>query len=232
MMTLASYLATADDIPAVISSSYSAPESILTQKYSERTCNDFMKAGARGVTILFSSGDQGVSGTTEVASRAFHSGGGFSDIFNTPEYQKADVEAYLRNHVPASYDGKFDKTGRAYPDIALMAERIPCIGPTPSRNNSYPTQPDVVLGTSASSPIVAGLLSQMNDYRATLKLPMLGFINPRLYNDPKVHAALNDITSGRNRGCGTNGFSAEKGWDPVTGLGSLNFAKLRAALST
>lgn len=38
--------------------------------------------------------------------------------------------------------------------------------------------------------------------------------------------AFNDITSGNNPGCGTKGFSAQAGWDPVTGLGTLNFPKL------
>ncbi|KDQ18021.1 hypothetical protein BOTBODRAFT_104857, partial [Botryobasidium botryosum FD-172 SS1] len=30
---------------------------------------------------------------------------------------------------------------------------------------------------------------------------------------------LNDITMGGNQGCGTPGFTAVPGWDPVTGLG-------------
>ncbi|KAH9176064.1 hypothetical protein EDB89DRAFT_2128850 [Lactarius sanguifluus] len=42
---------------------------------------------------------------------------------------------------------------------------------------------------------------------------------------------LNDITSGSNPGCNTDGFSAIPGWDPVTGLGSLDFERLVAILS-
>jgi tripeptidyl-peptidase-1 len=34
---------------------------------------------------------------------------------------------------------------------------------------------------------------------------------------------LHDITKGTNAGCGTNGFSASAGWDPVTGLGTPNY---------
>jgi tripeptidyl-peptidase I len=34
------------------------------------------------------------------------------------------------------------------------------------------------------------------------------------------------ITTGSNPGCGTNGFAAVKGWDPVTGLGTPDFTKL------
>jgi hypothetical protein len=42
--------------------------------------------------------------------------------------------------------------------------------------------------------------------------------------------AFNDITTGSNPGCSTNGFSAAKGWDPVTGMGSPNFPALKKAL--
>jgi len=34
------------------------------------------------------------------------------------------------------------------------------------------------------------------------------------------------ITTGDNPGCGTNGFNAVSGWDPVTGLGTPIFPKL------
>ena len=34
---------------------------------------------------------------------------------------------------------------------------------------------------------------------------------------------------GDNPGCGTDGFNATIGWDPVTGLGTPNYPKLLAA---
>ncbi len=34
---------------------------------------------------------------------------------------------------------------------------------------------------------------------------------------------MNDIVEGNNPGCGTNGFEAVKGWDPLTGLGTPNY---------
>jgi tripeptidyl-peptidase-1 len=39
-------------------------------------------------------------------------------------------------------------------------------------------------------------------------------------------SGFHDITKGTNPGCGTLGFSASKGWDPVTGLGTPNFTSL------
>ena len=52
----------------------------------------------------------------------------------------------------------------------------------------------------------------------------LGFLNPFLYSTGA--SALNDITSGDNPGCDTDGFPAIPGWDPVTGFGTPNFGKL------
>ncbi|KAH9047961.1 hypothetical protein EDB83DRAFT_2201434, partial [Lactarius deliciosus] len=78
--------------------------------------------------------------------------------------------------------------------------------------------------------IVAGIISLLNDYLITNGRPPLGFLNIRLYDDG--FAGLNDITSGSNPGCGTNGFSAVPGWDPVTGLGTPNFQKLQNIFMT
>ena len=36
----------------------------------------------------------------------------------------------------------------------------------------------------------------------------------------------NQITTGNNPGCNTEGFSAVEGWDPVTGLGTPIFSRL------
>lgn len=42
----------------------------------------------------------------------------------------------------------------------------------------------------------------------------MGFLNPFLYAYPSI---LNDVTAGNNPGCGTPGFQAAAGWDPITG---------------
>ncbi len=49
----------------------------------------------------------------------------------------------------------------------------------------------------------------------------MGFINPALYANPQV---MNDVTNGNNPGCGTKGFTAVQGWDPLTGLGYVAFS--------
>ena len=73
---------------------------------------------------------------------------------------------------------------------------------------------------TANVQIVAGIIALLNDYRISQGNPPLGFLNNWLYS----HAldGFNDITSGINPGCETDGFAAAKGWDPV-GLMSFDF---------
>jgi len=78
-------------------------------------------------------------------------------------------------------------------------------------------------GTSCSSPTFSGIVSLLNDQRLNAGKSSLGFLNPLFYKNP---SAFNDVTSGNNPGCGTNGFNAAEGWDPVTGLGTPNFSAL------
>ena len=42
--------------------SYGYDESALSAVYEERQCNEYMKLGLMGVSILYSSGDYGVAG--------------------------------------------------------------------------------------------------------------------------------------------------------------------------
>lgn len=82
----------------------------------------------------------------------------------------------------------------------------------------------LVYGTSASAPVVASMLAMINDARTTLGKKPIGFINPALYSS-RFNESFNDITKGTNPGCDTAGFSAVPGWDPVTGLGTMDFSK-------
>ena len=107
-------------------------------------------------------------------------------------------------------------------------------------------------GTSASAPVMAAFVTLVNAQRKSHGLPTMGWINPFLY---KYHANfINDITVGDNKctgvyfvkfdvvdgalfyqfnhTCCKEGFYTTAGWDPVTGLGSVNFDKfLKSAMS-
>jgi len=86
-----------------------------------------------------------------------------------------------------------------------------------------------VHGTSASTPVVASIITLINDARLAKGGKPLGFINPLIY-DPSFSFAFHDITDGGNQGCGTAGFNATEGWDPVTGVGTPNMDVLLAKL--
>ncbi|KAK8110251.1 Pro-kumamolisin [Apiospora kogelbergensis] len=80
-----------------------------------------------------------------------------------------------------------------------------------------------VYGTSASSPTFGAVITLINERRLAKGKGPVGFLNPALYAHAHV---LNDVTRGNNPGCGTKGFAAAPGWDPVTGLGTPNFPKM------
>ena len=48
------------------------------------------------------------------------SGGGFSNIYELPAWQKSDVENYINNNEQHLYKG-YNSNGRGYPDISAMA---------------------------------------------------------------------------------------------------------------
>lgn len=166
----------------------------------------------------------------ESASASFASGGGFSNINPQPSYQSDAVNTYLTKYPPPykSYNtsnnnqsvgangGVFNAGGRAYPDVSAVGEHILIY------NAAKPTQ---ISGTSASTPLWGAILTRINEELLAKKNTTVGFVNPTLYAHPEV---FHDITNGNNPGCGTNGFEAAPGWDPVTGLGTPNYPALLA----
>ena len=218
---------------------------LLTLSSRSNLCNLYAQLGARGVSVLFSSGDGGVSGsrlnnscttfvptfpsgcpfvTSVGASQgvpetaAGLSAGGFSNIFSMPTYQAPAVYGYL-TALGSTYSGRFNRNGRAYPDVAAQGAAYDVV----VGGKGY-----AVDGTSASSPAFASVISLLNDRLIARGRRPLGFLNPFLYTVGVT--ALNDVASGSNPGCSTNGFPAKHGWDPVTGLGTPDFQKLALAV--
>ncbi|KAH8993853.1 subtilisin-like protein [Lactarius hatsudake] len=253
LLTWLDYVLDLRSVPQTVSTPYSIPEYKVPLDYATHVCNLFAQLGARGASVLYSSGNDGVGrgdclvqdssgnsraqflptfpstcpwvtsvgGTTgynpEIAASL--SGGGFSVHFSRPSYQDDAVPTFLLN-LGGQYNGLYNPKGRGIPDIALQAMHFPII--LKNRLKS-------VSGTSCSTPTAAGIISLLNDYRISNGKAPLGFLNILLYGI--CLEGLNDITSGSNPGCNTDGFSAVPGWDPVTGLGSLDFERLVAILS-
>ncbi len=66
---------------------------------------------------------------------------------------------------------------------------------------------------TANVQTVASVISLLNDYLLSTDRPPLGWLNPWLYDE--LRTGFKDIQHGSNPGCGTEGFSAVVGWDPV-----------------
>jgi kumamolisin len=229
--------------PGVISISWGAAESQWTSqapKDFDAACAD---AAALGITVCCSAGDHGSSdsddgsvkranvdfpasspnvlacGGTRLETQGsaissetvwnnrdgWATGGGVSEVFPLPAYQK-------NVSVPKSINPG-GKQGRGVPDISGDAD-----GQTGYRVR-VDGQNSVIGGTSAVSPLWAGLIALLNQ---GLGKPV-GFLTSRLYSLPA--GTFRDIVSGDN-----GGYKAGPGWDPCTGLGSPNGKALLAAL--
>lgn len=77
----------------------------------------------------------------------------------------------------------------------------------------------IVDGTSASTPTMAAVVSLVNDALLAAGKPVLGWLNPWLYQHGGSRGFV-DVVSGSAAGCNTTGFPAAEGWDAVTGFGS------------
>lgn len=172
-----------------------------------------------------------VGGTTRVNPELAvdFSSGGFSDLYDRPAYQDAAVSGYLKQ-LGDRWAGLYNSKGRGFPDVAAQGTRFRVIDKGAQIS---------VGGTSASAPVFASIVGLLNNARFANGKPAMGFLNPWLYDQGK--GGLTDITGGGSRGCtGRSIYSgleapyvpyaswnATTGWDPVTGLGTPNFAKLK-----
>ncbi|HJW10044.1 MAG TPA: S53 family peptidase [Holophagaceae bacterium] len=230
--------------PSVISLSWGGAEGAAWNALEAELVSDALKSAASlGVTVFASSGDYGSSdqisdgkahvnfpaaspwvvgcgGTTLVAQdgaivseKAWNNapdpgatGGGVSEAFELPDWQK-DAKV-----PPCANDGE---VRRGVPDLAANADM----------NTGYRMfvagQWQMGGGTSAVAPLMAGLVARLNQ---ALGKPC-GFLNPILYTNDSVRAALRPITEGDN-----GAYTAGPGYNACTGLGVPVGEALLAAL--
>ena len=264
--------------PNVLSISFGGSELEMPAREQTRLCQEFLKLGLRGTSVIIAAGDNGVAFRNSMTSKPFcsgpgqklfapsylaacpyvtavgastiargntvrnlevaaleatangtvqfASGGGFSNRFARPGFQREAVASYLQSNPPPfkSYDarsedigansGVFNSAGRAFPDVSALGDRI-----LQTANGRFLLS----AGTSASAPIFASLVNRINGERLKAGKKPVGFLNQAIYMNPD---AFNDVVNGTNPGCGTVGFKAAKGWDPVTGLGTPDYPKL------
>lgn len=138
---------------------------------------------------------------------------------------KRDLAPWQKNiPIKSINPGNFD--GRVIPDLAANAD--PNVSPYLVVVDG---QVQASGGTSASSPLVAGLLTLINAKRPAGK--RVGFLTPVLYQgNPTVGAiGCTDVVSGDNDSATVGGYSAGPGYDAVSGWGTPNGEKLSEALA-
>jgi kumamolisin len=229
--------------PSVISISWGLAESAWRKTDRTAMNNTLRDAALLGVTVTVAAGDNGSadglgdgkahvdfpasspfalacggtrlegSGSTIASESVWNdgpnsaTGGGISDAFPLPQYQAGAK-------VPKSINpGHF--AGRGVPDVAGDADP----------ESGYEVRVDgsdtVVGGTSAVAPLWAGLIALINQ---RLGKPV-GFLNPLLYSTVASNGGFHQITQGNN-----GAFKAGPGWNPCTGLGTPDGAKILSLL--
>jgi tripeptidyl-peptidase-1 len=257
------YLLGEQDIPHTITISYGENEQSVPPSYAKTVCDLIAQLGTRGTSVIISSGDTGVGsacqtndgknttrflpvfpaacpyvtsigGTVGInPERAVDfSSGGFSDLWERPWYQEQTIPKYLQT-LGSQWEGLYNTKGRGFPDIAAQGVDFRIFDSGSSRRIS---------GTSASAPVVAGMIGLLNAKRLQSGQPTLGFLNPWLYETGAK--TMTDITEGGSSGCtGRDIYSGLKtplvpgaswkavpGWDAVTGLGTPKFDQMLASL--
>jgi kumamolisin len=168
------------------------------------------KAATGNVETVWKDGD----GTR--AEGGGSTGGGVSTVFPVPAWQAGIA-------VPSVNPGA--NAGRCVPDVAANAAAS-----TGYYMVAGGTE-QVSGGTSAASPLWAGLIARLNanlsaDKRINYLTPLLYAPNSNTGNQPLGAVACNDITQGDNDTAAVGGYSAATGYDAVSGWGSPNGAML------
>lgn len=182
-----------------------------------------------------SQGGSAVSYIPEIAwnnSAALHaldaSGGGASTIYPKPVWQAGQG-------VPN--DGQRDVPDVAFYAMSANSGYLICTAGSCASGLPNPVVTgEVYGGTSAATPVFAGIVALLNNYLVTngnIPTSGLGNINPQLYLlAEKTTDIYHDVTQGSNivpcvantTDCttGSYGFEAGPGYDQVTGLGSVD----------
>ncbi|KAK2759798.1 vesicle formation at the endoplasmic reticulum [Arachnomyces sp. PD_36] len=210
-----------EDLPSVLSTSYGENEQSVPETYSESTCNLIAQLGARGVSVIFSSGDTGVGSACQTndgfnttrflpifpaACPFVTSVGGTTHIepeeaiyFSSGGFSDRHRRPPYQDEAVKAYleqlgdrwDGLYNPEGRGFPDVSAQAYNYSVIDHG---------SPILVGGTSASAPFFAAVVAQLNSLRLEAGKPTLGFLNPLIYKFG-LTSGFTDIVDGGSTGC-------------------------------
>ncbi|KAK6596575.1 Pro-kumamolisin [Botrytis cinerea] len=252
-LTWLQYVLSQKNLPGVVSNSYQDTEQTVPYSYAVSVCKGFAQLGARGVSVLFGSGDNGVGADGTCISNVDNSTTFLAMFPSTcPYVTSVGGTKFINPEVVATdaRNGYVSGGGfsRYFPrpswqDAALK----PYLASLPKNITSFFNAtgrgfPDIAAqgyayitvwngttvhldGTSAATPAASAILALINDALIAAGKPTLGWLNPWLYK--KGYKAFTDVTIGSASGCGTDGFPAATGWDAATGFGTPYFPKIK-----
>ncbi|KAJ7658518.1 peptidase S8/S53 domain-containing protein [Mycena rosella] len=246
-----------DNPPTVITTSYGDDEQTVPLDYANAVCQGFAKLGARGITVLFSSGDQGL-GTGELSACIANTGNNattFLPVFpaSCPYVTTVGETIGLSPQTAglgsgAGFSYYFDRPW--YQDAAVSDYLA-----GPANNNETTLQASMYNHNGRAYPdIVCTGGGAFFDFffnrwdlggGTSVAVPttasMVALLNDwRLRNGKPTMGFLNpflygvgskglvDIMEGLVDGCEQPGFNATSGWDPASGLGFFDFEKLKS----
>ncbi|TAQ87393.1 hypothetical protein B7494_g4288 [Chlorociboria aeruginascens] len=250
------YVLALEDIPQVVSTSYQDDEQTVPLSYATAVCNGFAQLSARGVSVIFGSGDNGVGEDGTCVTNDGQNTTTFLAMFPStcPFVTSVGATKFIPEVVATDTGNGFVSGGgfsRYFPRPAyqgpVVSTYIASLGSQFSglynpdgrgfpdlaaQGYHYSTVwngTEVILdGTSASTPTISAIVALLNDALLAAGKPVMGFLNPWLYI--KGFEAFTDVTVGSALGCGTDGFPAQEGWDAVTGFGTPYFPKIKDLL--
>ncbi|NVB37927.1 S8 family serine peptidase [Pseudenhygromyxa sp. WMMC2535] len=208
------------DEVSVVTTSFAHREDSEPEVVRNQYDDSSLVGAALGVTVFAATGDSGQTDTpssspwvTGVGGTRLYwssntltaevlwdeSGSGETLSFDIPEWQMAAVADYP----------DFDSDHRMTADLSAAAS------PFSPYWIYYDSTWARYGGTSFASPVVAGIMAVINQYRAENGMAPMGYLNQILYTDEAVQATFRDITSGS-----TESHAAASGWDPGSGWGT------------
>ncbi|KAF7290096.1 Tripeptidyl peptidase A [Mycena chlorophos] len=241
------YVLTMDDPPTVISTAYGDDEQTVPRDYAEAVCNGFAKLGAMGISVLFSTGDQGLGIDASVCiSNTGNNASTFLPVFpaSCPYVTSVgEVNGFSTANLTGSIgSGAGFSSYFAQPGYQAGAVSAYLSGPANAHetaeqaslyNASGRAYPDIV--SVSSSAFFDSYYSAWDIVDGTSVAVPTATSIVALLNDWRIkngkstmgflnpflygagYAGLYDITAGTVIGCGQPGFNATTGWDPVTG---------------
>ena len=209
-----------NELPHTLTTSYGEDEQSVPLQYRKTVCKMFGQLGARGVSVLFSSGDTGVGSACQTndgrnatrflpifpaACPYVTSVGGTYGVspeqaihFSSGGFSDTWARPSWQNTAVTEYlsilgdqwKGLYNPKGRGFPDVAAQGSQFHVIDKG---------QDALVDGTSASAPTFAGVVALLNAAKIEAGQSPLGFLNPWIYS--KGYKGLTDIVNGGSTGC-------------------------------